>query len=73
MKKLLMRHKELLKQKQISLKYLTQAEYDVLSEEEKKNENVIYYITDLEDRTHDHYNKEVLDLIDDEFIKNISK
>ena len=56
-----------------SLKYLTQAEYDVLSEEEKKNENVIYYITDLEDRTHDHYNKEVLDLIDDEFIKNIGK
>ena len=56
-----------------SLKYLTQAEYDVLSEEEKQNENVIYYITDLEDRTHDHYNKEVLDIIDDEFVKNLGK
>lgn len=56
-----------------SLKYLTQAEYDVLSDEEKQDENIIYYITDLEDRTHDHYNKEVLDLLDDEFIKNIGK
>ena len=56
-----------------SLKYLTQAEYDVLSDEEKNNENVIYYITDLEDRTHDHYNKEVLDLIDDEFVKKLGK
>ena len=56
-----------------SLKYLTQAEYDLLSDEEKNNENVIYYITDLEDRTHDHYNKEVLDLLDDEFVKNIGK
>jgi hypothetical protein len=56
-----------------SLKYLTQAEYDVLSDEEKQNENVIYYITDLEDRTHDHYNKEVLDIMDDEFVKNLGK
>lgn len=56
-----------------SLVYLTQAEYDVLSDEDKNNENIIYYITDLEDRTHDHYNKESLDLIDDEFIKNIGK
>lgn len=56
-----------------SLKYLTQAEYDLLSEEDKNNANIIYYITDLEDRTHDHYNKEVLDLLDDEFVKNIGK
>ena len=56
-----------------SLKYLTQTEYDVLSEEEKQDENVIYYITDLEDRTHDHYNKDVLDFIDDEFVKNLGK
>lgn len=56
-----------------SLKYLTQAEYDVLSDEEKQDENVIYYITDLEDRTHDHYNKEVLDILDDEFVKNLGK
>ena len=56
-----------------SLKYLTQAEYDLLSDEEKQDENIIYYITDLEDRTHDHYNKEVLDLLDDEFVKNIGK
>ena len=56
-----------------SLKYLTQAEYDVLSDEEKQDTNVIYYITDLEDRTHDHYNKEVLDILDDEYIKNLGK
>jgi hypothetical protein len=56
-----------------SLKYLTQAEYDVLSEEEKQDANVIYYITDLEDRTHDHYNKEVLDILDDEYIKNLGR
>lgn len=56
-----------------TLKYLTQAEYDILSEEEKNDNNVIYYITDLKDRTHDHYNKEVLDVLDDEFINNIGK
>jgi hypothetical protein len=56
-----------------SLKYLTQAEYDVLSDEEKQDANVIYYITDLEDRTHDHYNKEVLDILDDEYIKNLGR
>ena len=56
-----------------SLKYLSQAEYDILSEEEKNDENVIYYITDIEDRTHDHYNKSVLDLLDDEFVKNLGK
>ena len=56
-----------------SLKYLTQAEYDILSEEEKNNENIIYYITDLEDRSHDHYNKEVLDLLNEEFVKNLGK
>ena len=56
-----------------SLKYLTQAEYDILSEEEKNNENIIYYITDLEDKRHDHYNKEVLDLLNEEFVKNLGK
>lgn len=56
-----------------SLKYLTQAEYDILSEEEKNNENVIYYITDLEDRMHDHYNKDILDLLDNDFVKNLGK
>lgn len=56
-----------------TLKYLTQAEYDILSEEEKNDNNVIYYITDLKDRTHDHYNKEVLDLLSDDFIKNLGK
>lgn len=56
-----------------SLKYLTQAEYDILSEEEKNNEQVIYYIIDLEDRTHDHYNKNILDMLDDNFVKNLGK
>jgi hypothetical protein len=56
-----------------SLKYLTQAEYDILSDEEKNDGNVIYYITDLEDRTHDHYNKEVLDILNEDFINNLGK
>ena len=56
-----------------SLRYLTQAEYDILSDEEKNNENVIYYIIDIEDRMHDHYNKETLDLIDDELINNLGR
>ena len=56
-----------------SLIYLTQAEYDILPEEDKNNPEVIYYITDLEDRSHDHYNKEVLDVIDSEFLKNLGK
>ena len=56
-----------------SLVYLTQAEYDILSEEEKQNPNIIYYIKDLEDRRHDHYNKEVLDMLSEDFIKNLGK
>ena len=56
-----------------TLKYLTQAEYDLLSDEEKNNNQVIYYITDLEDNMHDHYNKNILDVLDDDFIENIGK
>ena len=56
-----------------SLIYLTQAEYDILPDEDKNNPEVIYYVTDLEDRSHDHYNKDVLDLIDSEFINNLGK
>ena len=56
-----------------SLIYLTQAEYDILPEEDKNNPEVIYYVTDLEDRSHDHYNKDVLDMIDSEFINNLGK
>ena len=32
-----------------SIKYVSQAEYDVLTEEEKNNETVMYFITDAED------------------------
>ena len=44
-----------------SIKYVTQAEYDVLTEEEKNNETVTYFITDAVDLSHEHENKEFLD------------
>ena len=45
------------------LVYLTQAEYDILTEEEKNNADVVYNITDSSDLSdlHQHANKEVLD------------
>ena len=44
-----------------SLIYLTQLEYNALSEEEKEDETKSYFITDAEDLTHTHENKEFLD------------
>lgn len=46
-----------------SLVYLTQAEYDALSEEEKNDENIVYNITDSESADHEHENLEFLDKI----------
>ncbi len=45
------------------LVYLTQAEYDILTEEEKNNVDIVYNITDSSDLSdlHQHANKEVLD------------
>ena len=44
-----------------SLIYLSQLEYNALSEEEKEDETKSYFITDAEDLTHTHENKEFLD------------
>ena len=44
-----------------TFKFLTQAEYDALSESEKNNEIIEYHITDAIENSHTHTNKEVLD------------
>ena len=44
-----------------SIKYVTQAEYDNLSEAEKNSDTVKYFITDAVDLSHEHENKEFLD------------
>ena len=49
-----------------TFKFLTQAEYDVLSESEKNNETIEYHITDAPENSHTHTNKEVLDKISED-------
>lgn len=44
-----------------SIRYVTQAEYDALTEEERDSSDVTYFITDAVDLSHDHENKEFLD------------
>lgn len=44
-----------------SIKYVTQAEYDILTEDEKNSDTVTYFITDAVDLSHEHENKEFLD------------
>ena len=44
-----------------SIRYITQAEYDVLSEVEKNSSEICYFITDAVDLSHSHENKEFLD------------
>lgn len=44
-----------------SIVYITQAEYDNLTEDEKNVESLTYFITDAEDLSHEHENKEFLD------------
>jgi hypothetical protein len=44
-----------------SIVYLSQLEYDSLSEEEKNDETKSYFVTDAEDLSHEHDNKEFLD------------
>ena len=46
--------------------YLTQAEYELLSEEEKNLEDVVYFITDAVDMSHNHENKDFLDSLNEE-------
>lgn len=47
-----------------AIKYITQADYDQLSEAEKNSTTVTYFITDAEDLSHDHDNKDFLDNLD---------
>ena len=54
-----------------SLVYLTEAEYDSLTDEEKNNENIMYCITDAIDTgnaSHEHANKEFLDGLNQEVL-----
>lgn len=44
-----------------SIKYVTQVEYDDLTEEERNSDTVTYFITDAVDLSHEHENKEFLD------------
>ena len=48
-----------------SLVYLTEDEYDALSEEEKNNEDIMYLITDAEDTSHIHENLEFLNTLNE--------
>lgn len=54
------------------LRYLTQDEYDSLSDVEKQDETTVYNITDAEDHAHTHDNKDVLDTITSEWMNNIT-
>ena len=51
-----------------ALRYVTQAEYDVLSEEDKNNDNIVWNITDKEDLSHTHDNMDILSGITQENI-----
>jgi hypothetical protein len=44
-----------------SIRYVTQAEYDALTEEDKDSSEITYFITDAVDLSHEHENKEFLD------------
>ena len=44
-----------------SIKYVTQAEYNALTEEERNSSEITYFIIDAVDLSHDHENKEFLD------------
>ena len=47
-----------------AIKYITQADYDQLPEAERNSTTVTYFITDAEDLSHDHNNKDFLDNLD---------
>ena len=44
-----------------AIKYITQAQYNQLSDEEKNDPTIAYFITDAEDLSHSHSNKSLLD------------
>lgn len=51
-----------------SIKYITQAEYDELTEEELNDDAVVYFVTDAADMSHEHANQEFLDGLNQEVI-----
>ena len=55
-----------------ALKYLTQVEYDALSDEEKNNAEISYFITDAEDLSHVHDNMELLDELSEATFEGIN-
>ena len=44
-----------------AIRYVTQAEYNQLTDEQKNDPTVVYFIIDAEDLSHTHANKELLD------------
>ena len=53
-----------------SIRYVTQAEYDNMTEDEKNSGTVTYFITDAVDLSHEHENKEFLDSLSQEALDN---
>ena len=51
-----------------AIRYITQAEFNELSEEEKANPEISWVITDFEDKSHEHNNMDILDSITQEQI-----
>ena len=51
-----------------SIKYITQAEYDELTEAELNDGTVVYFITDAIDASHEHDNKQFLDDLNQEVL-----
>ena len=47
-----------------TIRYVTQVEYDNLSDAEKNNDTIVYFITDAKDLSHEHENKDFLDNLD---------
>lgn len=56
-----------------SFVYLTQAEYDNLTEEERNDESIIYCITDAGNMSHEHANQEFLDSLNQEVFDNLNQ
>lgn len=56
-----------------SFVYLTQAEYDNLTEEERNDESIIYCITDAGNTSHEHANQEFLDSLNQEVFDNLNQ
>ena len=51
-----------------SIRYVTKAEYDELTEAELNNDTIVYFITDVTDVSHEHVNKQFLDSLNQEVL-----